>query len=481
MLRIREATKAFGAITVVDRVNLDVHKGEVHALLGANGAGKSTLINILGGRFPDASGRFTLNDRDIRLSSPSAAIREGIVIVHQEAELVPHLSVAENVFLGHERTSERAGLLRPIGRDGLFARARRLLDAFALEIPATATVFSLPPAARQLVQIARALSHDAEVVIFDEPTARLGPNERAVLFSIFERLRQDGRMLIFVTHYLDEVIQVADRATVMRDGRRVDTVAVADTSVAALSRMMVGDDVVPRKRASVAARGKVSIAVRHGQLPGFADLSLEVARGEIVGLLGHPGSGRREVTRGIVELLRRSQNGRVGFVPEDRRAEGLFPFLSVAENISLGILSGRPLLSVRKIAAEKAVAGETIRQLSLKCSGPGQPVSELSGGNQQKAVFGRATVLHPEVYVIECPTVGVDVKAASEIHRQIFELADKGASIVLATDDLDEALFLADRLLVMFRSRISAELAASEATRPALIAAMGAMQGGAHA
>ncbi len=477
MLSIKGASKAFAGVTVVDRVSFDVRPGEIHALLGANGAGKSTLINILGGRFVDSEGSITLSGRTLKLDSPAAALSQGIAIVHQDFDLVPELTVAENVFLGRESQDgkKRAAMLGPIRRRRLYELARTHLERHGLEIDPTARVCDLPVAARQLTQIARALALDGKVVVFDEPTARLGPADRKLLFAIFDRLKAAGRMLIFVTHYLDEVMQVSDRATVMRDGKWVDTVETAQSSVADLSRMMVGEDIVPRENRRVHAAGSAVLDLVGHRGEGFEPIDLRVGRGEIVGLLGHPGSGRHEVTRNVVQHLRRAKGRvKVGFLPEDRRAEGIFPHLSVGDNIALGSLVGRNLLSLRPRAAEREAASRVIERLRVRTRGPGQQIVELSGGNQQKAVFGRATIQTPDLYVIECPTVGVDVRAAVELEGLILDLAKDGAGVLLATDDLDEAIRLSDRILVMFRGRISSEFKGEAATRRTLVAAMGA-------
>lgn len=477
MLSVRGAIKSFGGNTVVDNVDFDVEAGEVHALLGANGAGKSTLINILGGRFRDAGGTVSLDGCDLRLDSPMAALRSGIGIVHQEFDLVPEMDAAENIFLGRETNAGMGKLFQPIKRGQLRAAARQLLDRYDLRVDLDTSVKDLPVAARQLTQIARALALESNVVIFDEPTARLGPSDRALLFTIFNSLKAAGKKLIFVTHYLDEVLQVADRATVMRDGKVVATLPIAQASVAGLSRLMVGEDVARPARARSIPRGPSVLVLENHQGAGFAPANLTLNAGEIVGLVGHPGSGRHELTRSIVSKLRKARGPHVptvGLLPEDRRAEGMFPQMSVGDNISLGVLARAAPFSLRPKADERQVADQVIAELGVRARNRDQRISELSGGNQQKAVFGRAMVQAPKLYVIESPTVGVDVRAAAELHSHILRLAENGASIVLATDDIDEALLLADRTMVMFRGKIVAEYSHDTASRQALVSAMGA-------
>jgi ABC-type sugar transport system ATPase subunit len=476
MLSISGVSKSFGGNKVVDNVSFTVAPGEIHALLGANGAGKSTLINILGGRFRDAEGTVSLNGTPLKLHSPSASLQSGIGIVHQEFDLIPALSVSENMFLGRERDRQDVALFRRIDRRRLQAAATDLLAAYALSLDVTATVESLPIASRQLTQIARALALQSEVVIFDEPTARLGPVERQLLFAIFAKLKAAGKQLIFVTHYLDEVIEVADRATVMRDGKFVATVHTATTGVAELSRLMVGEDVAKlHKTEEHSARGTVFDLKDHRD-DGFEPINLHVGKGEVLGIVGHLGSGRHELTRSIVRTLRKNKAKDaivVGFLPEDRRSEGIFPQLSVGDNISLGELLRRSPFQTRPRAEERAVADDVIAKLRIRTQGRAQRISELSGGNQQKAVFGRAMVQKPQLYVVECPTVGVDVRAAADLHAQMLRLVDDGAGVVLATDDIDEVLTLSDRILVMFRGRVVAEYSHGTVSRHELITAMG--------
>jgi len=475
MLGIRGVSKSFAGNKVVDDVSFEVVPGEVHALLGANGAGKSTLINVLGGRFRDAEGVVSLNGVPLLLDSPAASLAAGIGIVHQEFDLVPSLSVAENMFLGRESADGRKSLWRGIDRVRLQSAARDLLKSYALSLDVAAQVESLPIASRQLTQIARALALQSEVVIFDEPTARLGPAERQLLFAIFGKLKAAGKRVIFVTHYLDEVLEAADRATVMRDGKFVATVPAATASVATLSQLMVGEDVAaPRKKQR--RSDTLALDLRDHEGEGFAPITLAVGQGEIVGLVGHLGSGRHELTRSIVRTLRHDTSGNritVGFLPEDRRAEGIFPQLSVGDNISLGMLLRRGALRTRPQAEEHRVAEEVIEKLRIRSQGRDQRIAELSGGNQQKAVFGRAMVQAPPLYVIECPTVGVDVRAAADLHQQILGLVDAGAGVLLASDDIDEVLGLSDRILVMFRGRVVASHDHGSVSRQDLIAAMG--------
>jgi ABC-type sugar transport system ATPase subunit len=472
--------KNYGPINVLNMVDLEVRTGEVHALLGSNGAGKSTLIKILGGLVDATGGVISLDGQEINIRSPRRSLEAGIAIVHQETDLVPELSVSENIYLGIERTvvgGKGSPLLSRIDRAALHAAASDLMRRYGLDIDVGARVADLAPSAQQIVQIARVLALNSQVVIFDEPTARLGPSDRDKLFRIFSILRNEGRKLIFVTHYLDEVTLVADRATIMRDGRVVSTLDVKDTSVKEISRLMVGDDV----RSPTRSRGKADkeIVVNIDSITdgaNFRDVSLKIRRGEIVGLLGHLGSGRHELSRYIARTQAEGRAGArrcVGFVPEDRRAEGIFPQLALSENVGVGLLVGRSMFSLTPRKDMKGRTQDYIRDLQIKANGSDQIISTLSGGNQQKGIFARALITDPELYVIECPTVGVDVKAGAELHAAIFALAERGAAVLLATDDLDEAIRLSDRIVVMRKGRISQELLPQDYSRQALVVAMG--------
>ena len=495
MLSMQGIHKEFSGVTVLDGVDFEVESGEVHALLGANGAGKSTLIKVLGGQYPDARGTTEIDGRTVDLSTPKIALLSGIGIVHQEFDLVPEMTVAENIFLGLENLDIGAprSFWRRMDRRALSVAARRILDEYQLGLDPNVKIGALSAGAQQIAEIARVLALRSDVMIFDEPTARLGQRDKNRLFEVFATLRRSGKKVVFVTHYLDEVIAVADRASVMRDGRLIARRPIADTSVEELSRLMVGGDVRRATKRADARRGATVLEV--GDLSDgttFEDVDLTVAAGEVVGLVGHLGSGRHEVTRCI--LGSRQSTGRiavtppkggsgkgnsgtgtlVGFVPENRRSEGIFAELPVAANVAIGFLKSRSMFAPLPRQEIERTAAETVRRLQIKTAGTSQKIGQLSGGNQQKVVFGRSMVSDPALYVIEAPTVGVDVKAAVELHSEIFALADRGAGILLATDDLDEAILLSDRILVMLRGKIVTELDPHGLTRQQLVAAMGA-------
>ncbi|WP_244627110.1 sugar ABC transporter ATP-binding protein [Microvirga tunisiensis] len=488
MLSMRSITKDFAGVRVLDGVDFDVEVGSVHALLGANGAGKSTLIKVLGGQYPDAAGITTLDGEPLDISSPRAARLSGVGIVHQEFDLVPQLTVAENIFLGFEslKLDARSSVWRLVDRNAMIGAAREILDKFNLGVSPDAVVGKLPIGAQQITEIARVIALGRRVMIFDEPTARLGQRDRDRLFEVFQSLKRSGKMVVFVTHYLDEVMAVADRASVMRDGKMIATKEICGTSVTELSRMMVGVDVKGVSRAAKPQVGHEVLSVNNlSDGATFDDISLSISAGEIVALVGHLGSGRHELTRSIrgrrsvkgdivVRSGHKQKRAKMGFVPENRRVEGIFPELSVGANISLGFLREKSSFSLLPVKKIRATGDDVIARLQIKSAGGSQKIGQLSGGNQQKAVFGREMISDPSFYIIEAPTVGVDVKAAVELHNEIFKMAGRGSAILLATDDLDEAIRISDRILVMLRGRIVAEIASRDATREGLVAAMGA-------
>jgi ABC-type sugar transport system ATPase subunit len=475
---MRSISKQYGPVRVLQDVEFEVRAGEIHALLGSNGAGKSTLIKILGGLVEASHGTISLDGELIDVSSPRRSLEAGIAVVHQDTELVPELTVAENIFLGLEgqSLSEPGQMFAKVNRLRLTERARQLLEDYGLGLDPVTPVRSLAPSAQQLVQIARVLALESTVVVFDEPTARLGSQDRDRLFRIFKRLRQDGKKIIFVTHYLDEVLAVADRATIMRDGRVVSTLHVPATTVGEISHLMVGDNVVTPARNSALQRGAATVQITKASSgAAFKDVSLEIAAGEIVGLVGHLGSGRHEFSRYVMARanLARGRSGGKGFVPEDRRSEAIFPQLALYENVAIGLLRQQPLFSFIPRKRMVEVTHAYIQRLQIKTSDVLQIISTLSGGNQQKAVFARALIQQPLLYIIECPTVGVDVKAGAELHAAIFEIAEQGAAILLSTDDLDEAIRLSDRIVIMRKGRVSQELQSEHFSRQALVVAMG--------
>jgi rhamnose transport system ATP-binding protein len=483
---LREVSKRFGATQAVDAVSLEILPGEVHALVGENGAGKSTLVKILAGLYPPDSGTVLVGGEPRQIRGASDARSLGIAVVHQEPSLFPDLSVAENVFLGHQPT----GRLGSISWGTMRRAAGRLFDELGVHLDVTAPVRGLSMADQQLIEIARALSIEAQVLVLDEPTASLSAHEVERLLAIARQARGRGVGVLFVNHRLEEVFELSDRVTVLRDGRRVITAPAAGLTTKDLIRHMVGRDVTMFPKVT-ATPGDVLLEVEGLSRAGeFEDISFSVRAGEIVGFAGLVGAGRTEVARVLFGIerpdsgrIRRSgrpitfaspaaaiENG-IAYVPEDRHQEGLVLDFSVAENVTLPIL-GRlfPRWFVGR-SVESKLALEFTDELGLRPRGVARRAAALSGGNQQKVVVAKWLATRPRVLILDEPTRGIDVAAKAEVHRIIADLAAQGLGIVLISSDLPEVLAMADRIIVMHEGRITAELAGAGATEEQVMTA----------
>jgi ribose transport system ATP-binding protein len=491
MLRLRNVSKWFGAFKALDAVDFEVAAGEVVALVGANGAGKSTLMRVLAGLHADAQCTGDLHGVSLDLSSPAAALRAGIGVVPQEIDLVPGFTVAQNMLLGREPTTRALLGVRLMRPRELRDRALRLLRQYELEmVSPDDRVENLSSEARQITQIAKILALESRVVVFDEPTARLSGEARANLFRVIDRLRASGKMVVFISHFLEEVLAVADRIVVLRDGHIVGDRPARDFDIPGLITLMVGDVAAAPRRKGASARENVLVVENLSAPPHFRDISFTARAHEIVGVTGIIGSGRHPLMRALLsqqsatgsikirghEIARTSVSAtvgrRLGFVPEDRKRDGVIPGLSVTRNISLPWLKDLSVAGVVNQAEALARARAQIRRLRLVCSSPAQVVGELSGGNQQKAVLGRWLGSRLPLVVLEAPTVGVDVAGKEEIRRLVGALADAGMAVVISTDDVWELEHLADRVLVMVRGTFVAQFRAGAMPRADLLAAL---------
>ncbi|MBC2878606.1 MULTISPECIES: sugar ABC transporter ATP-binding protein [Streptomyces] len=478
LLRVEGVTKAFPGVKALDGVDLRLLAGEVHVLLGENGAGKSTLIKMLAGAHRPDAGRVLVDGREAAIRSAQDAERLGIATIHQEFNLVPGLTVAENVFLGRQPRT-RLGL---VDRRTMNERAARLLDRVRLRVPPTAPVAGLGIAALQMVEIAKALSLDARVLIMDEPTAVLTSEEVATLFGIVRELRDSGVGIVFITHHLEEIAALGDRVTVLRDGRSVAEVP-ASTPEDELIRLMVGRDITeqyPRRRTPPGAPLlRVRGLTRRGAdgAPGFEDVGLEVRAGEVVGLAGLVGAGRTEVARavfgvdrytaGSVEVdgrvlrpgdVRAAMRAGVGLVPEDRKAQGLLLDAPLHDNLTLARLDRDTRAGFVDRRAQRREAADMAARLKVRMSGLEQPARTLSGGNQQKIVIGKWLLAGVRLLILDEPTRGVDVGAKVEIYRLVNELTAAGCGVLMVSSDLPEVLGMSDRVLVMARGRVAGEV-----------------------
>jgi rhamnose transport system ATP-binding protein len=490
---LRSISKRFAATQALDDVSLELLPGEIHALVGENGAGKSTLVKILAGVHRPDSGAIRLDGEVIEIQGPAHARSLGIAVVHQEPRLFPDLTVAENVFIGHAP----AGRLGTIDWRAMRREAAGLFSQLDVRFDLGAPVRGLSMADQQLIEIAKALSVEARVLVLDEPTASLSAHEVERLFAIVRRLRDRGVAVLFVSHRLDEVFALCDRATVFRDGRHVITTATAGLTTADLVRHMVGRAVTlfPKVEAPV---GNVLLEVTGlGRVGVFDDVSFSVRAGEIVGFAGLVGAGRTEVARVLFGIDRpdsgairldgapvsftspsAAMHAGVAYLPEDRHQEGLVLDFSVAENVTLPILPRLfPRLFVRE-ATERSIAGEHTGQLNVRMTGVDQLARSLSGGNQQKVVLAKWLASHPRVLILDEPTRGIDIGAKVEVHRIISELAASGLGIILISSDLPEVLAMSDRILVFHEGRITAEIARDRATEERVMFAATGMSAG---
>jgi rhamnose transport system ATP-binding protein len=476
---LRGISKRFAATQALDDVSLDLQPGEVHALVGENGAGKSTLVKILAGIHQPESGTIWLDGNETQIHGPAESRALGIAVVHQEPRLFPDLTVAENVFIGHAPR----GRLGTIDWGGTRKAAQALFHELDVQFDVDAPVRGLSMADQQLIEIAKALSVEARVLILDEPTASLSAHEVERLFTIVRRLRDRGVSVLFVSHRLDEVFQLCDRATVFRDGKDVITIATSELTTADLVRHMVGRAVTlfPKVESPV---GDVLLEVTGLTRAGvFRDVSFSVRAGEIVGFAGLVGAGRTEVARVLFGIDQRdageirlggrpvafaspsaAMNAGIAYLPEDRHQEGLVLDFTIAQNVTLPILPRLfPRLLIRP-STERKVAHEFTRQLNVRMTAVDQLVGALSGGNQQKVVLAKWLASKPTVLILDEPTRGIDIGAKVEVHRIISELAASGLAIILISSDLPEVLAMSDRILVIHEGRITAEIPREKAT-----------------
>lgn len=489
LLSVRGIEKSFPGVRALSGVSFDVGEGEVHALLGENGAGKSTLIKIVSGVFPPDRGEVLVAGRPLNLARPDDARRAGVATIYQELLLFPELTVAENIFMGH---APRAGLGRLDWR-AMRERTNALLASLEIhDLQADRVVGSLSVGNRQRVEILRALSQDARILIMDEPTAALTEYDVTRLFDIVRKLKARGVAVIYISHRLDEIFAIADRVTVLRDGAHVATKRVADTTSSELVQMMVGRKIEALFPKITVPIGEAVLEVEDlERIPLTKRVSLSVRAGEIVGLAGLVGSGRSELAQTIFGITR-AESGKiriagrtvdirspaqaralgVAYVPEDRGTQGLVRPMTVRENFSLAALGKVAFGGFIDRAAECRLADDGVRRFAVKTSSLEQLAGKLSGGNQQKIVLGKWLANRPKLLILDEPTRGVDVGAKAEIHRLMGELAAQGLAVLMISSELPEVLGMSDRVLVMREGRIVAEFSREEATPEAVGAAM---------
>jgi len=490
IVEVRNATKEYRGVPAVRNVSFTLHRGEVHALLGENGAGKSTLTKMIAGVVEPSAGEIWIDGAKAELGSPSQALKRGIAMVYQETSLVPSLTVAQNIYLTDDKRFHR---LR-----GIYIAGQQFLQSLNFHVDPTAMVSGLGAGQKQMVEIARAVHHNAQVIIFDEPTAALTPEEKHQFFSLVERLKRRGVSIIFISHALEEALAVADRITIMRDGEHVVTDAVTAFDREKIVRAMVGrtltgelygshKDRIPRQ-----AGAKVLSVQNLSMGNAVRNTSFSVFAGQITGVFGLIGSGRTEAAKVIAGVLKRDvfHGGEVRlhdrsvryrvprpavrdgiiYVTEDRKLEGFFETMSIAETIYVAALAGgQTQSSTVSLSEMRAVAQHWIERLNVKAINSDARVIELSGGNQQKIVVAKALVQKPKLVIFDEPTRGVDVGAIAEIHHLINRLADEGIAVMVISSYLPEILQLSDRILVCRQGRIVEEFEGPKASEETIM------------
>ena len=488
VIEMRNVTKEYRSVPAVKNISLALRRGEVHALLGENGAGKSTLTKMMAGVVAPTSGEMLLDGQPVSFASPHEALAAGIAMVFQETSLVPSLTVAQNIYLGHEKLFNR---LR-----GLYISAQSFLQSLNFPVDPTMNVSQLGAAQKQMVEIARAVHHKARVLIFDEPTATLTPEEKRHFFSLVKRLKSDGVTIVFITHSLEESLNISDRITILRDGEFVLTEDASKMDRASIIRAMVGrtlSEALYSSRKSPRPRGPKVLSIQNlsmGRL--VRNTSFSVFSGQITGIFGLIGSGRTEMTRVIAGVVKRNHfhGGQIAlgdrairylvprpavldgiaYVTEDRKLDGFFETMSIADNIYIGQLAGKAGRGWFTSNAEKQKTSDYwVKRLNIKSINKDARVVELSGGNQQKVVIAKALVQKPKVVIFDEPTRGVDVGAIAEIHDVINKLVEEGVAVVVISSYLPEVLSLSDRVLVARQGRIVEEFSAEVATEDAIM------------
>ena len=487
-LQLEHITKSFPGVKAVRDVSLSAYPGEILALVGENGAGKSTLMNVLNGVLVADEGRILIDGQPVTIQSPRQALEAGITMIHQELALIPQMTVGQNIFLGREPGRGKTGL---VDWKQLYSMARQALDKLGIATHERALITDLSIADRQMVEIAKALSYQARLIVLDEPTSSLTERETETLFRLMRTLRDQGVTLVYISHRLEEIFALSDRIAVMRDGQLVDIRPTVELTPGEVVRLMVGRELTEFFPKTFVERGEMWLSARSlASGEQLKDASFDLYKGEIVGLSGLVGAGRTNIARvlfgadhldggqilidGKPVAIRSPRDAirlGIGLVPEDRKSQGLFQGQSVRSNAAVTLmekLSRFGFLLYRKI---EQWARQVIERLKVRTPGLAQKVRNLSGGNQQKVVIARWLALNPRLLILDEPTRGVDVGAKAEIHALMSELAGQGMSILMISSELPEILGISDRILVMREGRLAAEFSRQEATQDKIMQA----------
>lgn len=485
VLELRDVSKSFGPVVALRSGSLRVEAGSIHALVGENGAGKSTLVKVVAGVHRRDAGTFELGGEAVDFGSTAESKQAGVAVIYQEPTLFPDLSVTENIFMGRQPLARG----RRIDRHAMYAEAERLFDRLGVRIDPRRPAEGLSIADQQIIEIAKAISLDARLLVMDEPTAALSGVEVERLFAVARSLRDEGRALVFISHRFDEVFALADTVTVMRDGEYVDTLRIDDTDVDQLVALMVGREVGELFPKTPATIGDTVLEVRGLSRAGvFHDIDLEVRAGEIVGLAGLVGAGRSEVARAVFGVdaydagsvavsgkpvrakdPRAAIRAGMAFIPEDRRKQGLVIDSSVARNVAGAIRRGIARAGLITTSMENRATAPWASRLEVKTSALDMHATTMSGGNQQKVVIAKWLATGPKLLIIDEPTRGIDIGTKAEVHRLLSELAGQGLGILMISSELPEVLGMADRVVVVCEGRVTAELERADATPEAVM------------
>ena len=496
MLTAENITKKFSGVTALDNVCLELHAGKVNAILGENGAGKSTLMKILSGVYRDYEGQILLHGQPVRFTGTRDAQNAGIAIIHQELNLIPYLSITENIFLGQEIET----IFGTLDKKQMRLKTVQLLEKLKLNVAPETKINELKVGQQQLVEIAKALLLNPAVIIMDEPTSAITDQEVETLFVIIDELKRENKTIAYISHKLDELFRIADRYIVLRDGKSIESGEMKGMTHDRLIQKMVGREIFIHKKENTLTEKKELLSVQRLSLKRsakrsdfiFSDVSFSLQQGEVLGIFGLMGAGRTELLETIFGLYPQLTSGTVkiegkpvtiaspvdavkaglALVPEDRKRDGIVPGMDVKQNISLASLGEQVERNgFLNTKAEADLATKYIQELGIKTSSSGQLIKQLSGGNQQKAILGKWLATHPKVLLLDEPTRGIDVHAKSEIYKLILQLASSGLGIIMVSSELPEIFAVSDRVLVLSEGQLTLETGITEATEDRLLKA----------
>lgn len=495
MLVVENISKHFAGIKALDQINLEIRPGEVTAIIGENGAGKSTLMKILSGVYPDYEGKVILNGETVNFANPKQAQECGISIIHQELNLIPYLSVTENIFLGREITTSWGEL----DKKAMRLKTQSLLDRLKLNINPDTLIIDIKVGQQQVVEIAKALLTESEVIIMDEPTSAISDNEVKILFEIINDLRAENKAIVYISHKLDELFKIADRYIILRDGCVIESGNIQEMNADDVIHKMVGREVQLIRKQNLALTTEELLSVKDLSLKNpnqkqeylLKNISFNLNKGEILGVFGLMGAGRTELLEAIFGLHPKSRTGEItintsatsincaadaikaglALVPEDRKKDGLLLDLDVQKNIGITTLKDMERLGFLELQKETQLCDKYRAELKIKTSSGKQTAGDLSGGNQQKIVIAKWLATDPKILLLDEPTRGIDVNAKNEIYKLILALADKGMGIIMVSSELPEILAISDRVMVMSEGVITAQIPINEANEACILKA----------